>query len=99
MIAVYIFIAISQIRFRRQYDQTSDKPLNIRMWLFPYLSYATIAILSLVYLCQMLIESLRAQFYLSTAVLIVSILLFFVLKKLSPRTSEAAEENLTPESN
>lgn len=99
MIAVYIFIAISQIRFRRHYDKHSDKPLTIRMWLFPYLSYATIAVLSLVYLCQMLIESLRAQFYLSTAVLIVSVLLFFVLKKLSPRTSEVIEENLAPESN
>ncbi|MFF5994450.1 amino acid permease [Lysinibacillus sp. KU-BSD001] len=102
MIAVYIFIAISQIRFRKHYNQVSGKPLAIKMWAFPYLSYVTIALLAVVYLCQMLIESLRAQFYLSTGVLVGSIVLFFLMKKLSSPVSEKSEnieENLTPESN
>lgn len=97
MIAVYIFIAISQIRFRRHYDQVSGEPLAIKMWLFPYLSYVTIGLLAVVYLCQMLIESLRSQFYLSTVVLIGSIVLFFILKKLSSRPEEQIEEKLASE--
>lgn len=97
MIAVYIFIAISQIRFRRYYDQVSGEPLAIKMWLFPYLSYVTIGVLTIVYLCQVLIESLRTQFYLSTLVLIVSIVLFVILRKLSTKPAEQLEDKLASE--
>ncbi|MGE7941877.1 amino acid permease [Lysinibacillus xylanilyticus] len=97
MIAVYIFIAISQIRFRRYYDKVSDEPLAIKMWLFPYLSYVTIGILTVVYLCQALIESLRSQFYLSTLVLIGSVVLFTIMRKLSTRSAEQIEEKLASE--
>ena len=99
MIAVYIFIAISQIRFRRHYDKVSGGPLAIKMWLFPYLSYATIGILAVVYLCQALIESLRSQFYLSTAVLIGSVVLFFVMRKFATKPVEQIEENYVSEQN
>lgn len=99
MIAVYIFIAISQIRFRRHYDKVSDDPLSIRMWLFPYLSYATIGILAAVYLSQALIESLRSQFYLSTLVLIGSIVLFFIIRKLSLKPAKQIEEKIVSEQN
>ncbi len=97
MIAVYIFIAISQIRFRRYYDKVSNEPLSIKMWLFPYLSYVTIGILTVVYFCQALIESLRSQFYLSTLVLIVSVVLFMIMRKLSTRPTEQIEEKLASE--
>lgn len=103
MIVVYIFIAISQIRFRRHYEKVSNEPLAIKMWLFPYLSYITIGILAVVYLCQMLIESLRSQFYLSTLVLIGSVCLFFVMRKFSVKSAvqkekaEEIEENLLSE--
>lgn len=97
MIAVYIFIAISQIRFRRHYDKVSGEPLAIRMWLFPYLSYVTIGILGIVYLCQVLIESLRSQFYLSSIVLVGSIVLFFAMRKLSSKSSGEIEEKLASE--
>ena len=99
MIAVYIFIAISQIRFRRHYNQVSGGPLAIKMWLFPYLSYVTIALLAVVYLCQALIESLRSQFYLSTFVLIGSIVLFFIMRKFSSKPVEQIEEKLVSEQN
>lgn len=97
MIAVYIFIAISQIRFRRHYDKVSDEALSIKMWLFPYLSYVTIGILIVVYFCQALIESLRSQFYLSTLVLIGSVVLFMIMRKLSTRPAEQIEEKLASE--
>jgi len=97
MIAVYIFIAISQIRFRRHYDKVSDEALSIKMWLFPYLSYVTIGILIVVYFCQALIESLRSQFYLSTLVLIGSVVLFMLMRKLSTRPAEQIEEKLASE--
>lgn len=97
MIAVYIFIAISQIRFRRYYDKVSSEKLSIKMWLFPYLSYLTIGILLVVYFCQVLIESLRSQFYLSTAVLIGSVVLFYIIRKFSSNPVEEKEEKLVSE--
>lgn len=94
MIVVYIFIAISQIRFRRHYEKVSGEPLAIKMWLFPYLSYITIGVLAVVYLCQMLIESLRSQFYLSTLVLIGSVFIFFVMRKFSVKPAIEKEEKV-----
>jgi len=92
MIIVYIFIAISQIRFRKEFVKKTDTKLPIRMWLFPYLTYATIFLLVAVYISQLFIESLQSQFYLSTAVFICSIGLFFVMRKLSPAASGAKAE-------
>lgn len=98
MIVVYIFIAISQIRFRRHYEKVSGEQLAIKMWLFPYLSY-TIGVLEVVYLCQMLIDSLRSQFYLSTLVLIGSVNLFFVMRKFSVKPAEKIEKVVEIEGN
>lgn len=81
MIIVYILIAVSQIRFRKEFMKMSDTKLPIRMWLFPYLSYATIILLIAVYISQIFIESLQSQFYLSTAVFVSSLALFFFARK------------------
>jgi GABA permease len=92
MIIVYIFIAISQIRFRKEFVKIHHSKLPIRMWLFPYLTYATIFLLVAVYISQVFIESLQSQFYLSTAVFVVSIALFFVMRKMKPVTTESKNE-------
>lgn len=91
MIIVYVFIAVAQIRFRRHHNKTSNAPLAIKMWLFPYLSYATIGILVLIYLCQLLIQSFIMQFVLSTLVFVASIGFYFVLKR--RKEKEAASES------
>lgn len=94
MIAVYIFIAIAQIRFRRQYQKNSGGNLPIRMWFFPYLSYATIALLAVIYISQAFIGSLRMQFLLSTMVLAASIGFFFAKKRLAIKRIGSKKENL-----
>lgn len=92
MIIVYIFIAISQLRFRKEFLKWNEKKLPIRMWLFPYLTYGTIFLLVAVYISQLFIESLQSQFYLSTAVFVSSIALFFVMRKINPAPSESKKE-------
>lgn len=62
------------------------------MWLFPYLTYGTIFLLVAVYISQLFIESLQSQFYLSTAVFVSSIALFFVMRKINPAPSESKKE-------
>jgi GABA permease len=94
MIIVYVFIAIAQIRFRRHHLRTNGAPLAIKMWLFPYLSYATIAMLVLIYVSQALIESLLMQFVLSTVVVIASIGLYFVMKNYKAKEMKSEMESL-----
>lgn len=97
MIVVYIFISIAQIRFRRHHEQTLGAPLPIKMWLFPYLSYATIAMLVIIYICQALIESLRMGFLLSTLMLVASIGFYFVMKRYKVKATRREEQNLVSE--
>ena len=40
---VYLIIAISQVILRRRTERTAPGTLKLKMWLFPWLSYATIA--------------------------------------------------------
>ncbi|WP_374724546.1 amino acid permease [Calidifontibacillus erzurumensis] len=94
MIIVYIFIAISQIRFRKEFIKANGPELPIRMWMFPYLTYATIFLLIAVYICQVFIESLKPQFYLSTAVFLVSVGLFFFMRKIKPSLSQSKNEEV-----
>lgn len=98
MIIVYVFIAIAQVRFRSHHKKTSQAPLAIKMWLFPYLSYATIGILILIYLCQILIQSFLMQFVLSTFVFLASIGFYFIMKRYKAKEtdSEIGISDFTP---
>ena len=43
LIVLWVFIAVSQLRLRRRLE--AEGRLGVRMWLFPYLSWATLALL------------------------------------------------------
>jgi len=42
-IFVYVMIACSQLRLRARLERDAPERLGVRMWLYPYLTYATIA--------------------------------------------------------
>jgi len=42
MLVIYLLIALAQVRRRRAAEQGDGPPLVIRMWLHPWLSYATV---------------------------------------------------------
>ncbi|WP_338752663.1 amino acid permease [Bacillus sp. FJAT-52991] len=77
-IVMYIFIAISHIRLRRNLEKTNPVALKIKMWLFPYLSYATILVLFGVFVAQAFISSMRLQFFLTTILTILVIGTYFL---------------------
>ena len=43
LLVIWIFIVVSHLRLRKQLEASGK--LTVRMWLFPYLSYATLAML------------------------------------------------------
>lgn len=60
ILVVYILIALAQIRARRT-AETAGAAMTFRVWLFPWLSYALIAGISLVFVAMIVIPDQRIQ--------------------------------------
>ncbi|HEV7789408.1 MAG TPA: amino acid permease [Pseudonocardia sp.] len=61
---VYLLIAVSQVALRRRAERAGTA-LALKMWLFPWLSYTTIAAMLAVILAMAVLPDTRSQFYLS----------------------------------
>ncbi|SDU09092.1 gamma-aminobutyrate:proton symporter, AAT family [Amycolatopsis keratiniphila] len=77
---VYLAIALAQVRLRRRLEREDPDKLTLKMWLFPWLSYATIALMAAVILAMALLPSTRSQFWLS-AVTLALILIGFEIRR------------------
>ncbi|MFK0249311.1 amino acid permease [Amycolatopsis azurea] len=77
---VYLSIALAEVRLRRRLEREDPDKLTLKMWLFPWLSYATIALMAGVILAMALLPSTRSQFWLS-AVTLVLILIGFEVRR------------------
>lgn len=77
---VYLVIAFSQLRMRRKYERENPEALKIKMWLFPYLTYTTIILISSIFIAMAFIDSLRTQFFLTSLIAIFVIVSFFVIR-------------------
>ncbi len=80
---VYLSIALAQVRLRKRLQNTDPGALSLKMWLFPWLSYATIALMVAVILAMAFLPSTRSQFWLS-AVTLVLILAAYQVRKRRP---------------
>ncbi|MDU0312529.1 amino acid permease [Phycicoccus sp. M110.8] len=63
---VYLVIALSQLRMRRQLDAEGHSPA-VRMWLYPALTYATIGFIAFVLVLMLVQEGHRLELGLSLA--------------------------------
>ncbi len=75
---MYIIIAISHIRLRRRMEAANPQGLKVKMWLFPYLTYATIIAIAGIFIAQAFIDSMRMQFILTSALAICTIISYFL---------------------
>jgi GABA permease len=85
---VYIIIAISQVVLRRRADRLDPAALGLKMWLFPWLSYATIALMAAVILAMAFLPNTRSQFVMSGVTLLVVLLVYEALRWRSSRTTD-----------
>ncbi|KFU78746.1 amino acid permease [Amycolatopsis lurida] len=85
---VYLSIALAQVRLRRRLEREDPDKLTLKMWLFPWLSYATIALMAAVILAMALLPSTRSQFWLS-AVTLALILVGFEIRRRRGRPAAA----------
>ena len=78
---VYLVIAISHLRMRKKLELENPDALQIKMWLFPYLTYATIICIAGIYIAMFFIESLRIQAILTLLVVGITIASYFLFAK------------------
>jgi len=82
IVYVYMTICVSQIVLRRARERTHQPPPPVRMWLFPWLSYAAIAAMAAVLLAMAFTPSLRQDFKASAVTLVVTILAYLTVRRL-----------------
>lgn len=73
---VYFAIALSQVVLRRRLEREEPEKLKLKMWLFPGLSYATIAAMGAVIIAMAFDSSTRTEFWLSILTLVVTLIAY-----------------------
>jgi L-asparagine transporter-like permease len=76
---IYMMTAVAHIRLRWRHPETETKP--VRVWLFPWLSYLTIAAMVAVTIAMALTPALASQLWFSLLTLAVAVAAYFVVKR------------------
>jgi L-asparagine transporter-like permease len=77
MLLIYLMVAMAEIRVRRRLDAEKSPRLTIRMWLFPFGSYFTLAAILAILVAMALSDALRIQLVASLGVLVLALAVFF----------------------
>ncbi len=92
---VYLAIALAQVRLRKRLQNTDPGALSLKMWLFPWLSYATIALMASVILAMAFLPTTRSQFWLSAVTLALILIAYQVRKRRPAGPAVTAETDST----
>lgn len=88
IVYVYMIICVAQIVLRRARERTNQPEPPVRMWLFPWLSYAAIAAMAAVLVAMAFTPSLRQDFKASAVTLVVAIGAYLIVRRVrQPQTS------------
>ncbi|WP_327067751.1 amino acid permease [Kitasatospora sp. NBC_01250] len=92
---VWLVICASQLRMRRIIERESPERLTVRMWLFPYLTWATIGLIAFVVIYMFTDHDGRNQMILS---LVAAAIVLAAAKVVDGRRKAAAAAAVTAES-
>ena len=95
---VYLFIALAQVRLRRKLEREDPDALVFKMWLFPWLSYLTIAGMVAVIAAMGISRDTRSQFLLSllTLAAVLGAYGLLALRRRRIRRQESADAATNP---
>jgi L-asparagine transporter-like permease len=88
MLLIYLMVALAQIRVRRRLDAENSPRLTIRMWLFPFGSYFTIAAILAILVAMAVVPELRIQLVASLGVLALALAVFFARAQVRTRSAD-----------
>jgi AAT family amino acid transporter/GABA permease len=81
MLIVYLLIALAQIRLRERFEKHSPERLTLKMWWFPWASWAVIAAIIAVLVAMAFTPELASQLYASLLCLAVVIAGYLALRR------------------
>ncbi len=88
MLFIYLLIAAAQLRIRSRFEREAPQALSLRMWLFPWLTYAVIAAISAMLIAMALRPEFQTQFV-ASVVLLAVVLAIYKLRKTASYGSAA----------
>jgi L-asparagine transporter-like permease len=91
IVFIYMIICVAQITLRRRREREGLPPPAVRMWLFPYLSFAAIAGMGAVLIAMAMTPGLQRDFYFSCITLVVAVVAYLIVHRLrQPRVAPSA---------
>ncbi|HEX3914913.1 MAG TPA: amino acid permease [Steroidobacteraceae bacterium] len=81
IVFVYMITAAAQIALRRRRERSGEAKPPVSMWLFPYLSYATIACMAAVLIAMAFTPGSRQDFNVSCVTLVVAIIAYRIARR------------------
>ncbi len=81
IVFIYLAIAVSQVRVRRQDERAGKPPSALPMWLFPWLSYLAIAGMVAVLIAMAITPSHHAEFWTSVVSVLVALAAYGVARR------------------
>jgi GABA permease len=91
MVFVYIIVACAQIRLRHERERTGAPVPALRMWLFPWASYATILGMVAILVAMAVTPAQQKDFYFSLVALAVAYVSYAVVRSRRARRTPVAE--------
>ncbi|NKY12930.1 amino acid permease [Streptomyces somaliensis] len=83
ILVVWFFIAVSQLILRRRTEREAPEKLAVRMWAFPYLTWAALAGIAAVFVLMARDEDTRVQLYYMGGLVLVLAVLGYVHQRLT----------------
>ena len=91
IVFVYMIICVAQINLRRRREREGLPEPPVKMWLFPYLSFAAIGGMAAVLAAMAFTDGLKRDFYVSCITLVVAVLAYTLAQRLrQPRVATSA---------
>jgi L-asparagine transporter-like permease len=91
MLFLYGMIGIAQIRYRSSLSQEAEGQLQLKMWLFPALSYFTVMGIAAVLVAMGLIPDLQSQLTTTLLLILVLLAVYFVFRRGRYVAAEASQ--------
>src|SRR5215207_6622427 len=81
---VYLLIAISELVMRRRLERDAPERLQLKMWLFPWLTYLSIAAMAAVLIAMFVIPAQRPLLIASVIALVVILVAYLLRRQFGP---------------
>lgn len=92
---VYLVIAVSHLKMRRKVQRENPELLKVKMWLFPYLTYVTIAGIIVILVAMIFIDSMRSQVFLTLLIAALVVASYFFIRGKKGDAAEIDDSDLT----